>query len=146
MIISFDIDNTLIPYSDEFEVEYVPAIFKYMGIEPIRKGTIELIKQLQKANHEFWIYSTSYRSKLKIYLTFKYFGIPPAKIINGQLNFKTLLANNCKASKNPQLFSIDLHVDDLKGVFQESEMYNFSALIIDTFDERWTNKVLHVVS
>ena len=62
MIISFDIDNTLIPYSDEFEVEEKTLIPKILGAESIRKGTIFLFNELEKRDHEVWIYTTSFRS------------------------------------------------------------------------------------
>ena len=42
MIISFDIDNTLIPYSNEFEVEKKTLLSKLLGAEPLRKGTVDL--------------------------------------------------------------------------------------------------------
>ena len=51
MNISFDLDNTLIPYSDEFETEKRNLFAKLIGIEKIRKGTPKLFKELQKEGH-----------------------------------------------------------------------------------------------
>ncbi len=82
MVISFDIDNTLIPYSDEFEVEEKILLSRLLRAEPIRKGTIELFHELENSGHEIWIYTTSFRSPINLKKTFKSYGLNPSKIIN----------------------------------------------------------------
>ncbi|WP_196890104.1 HAD family hydrolase [Aureivirga sp. CE67] len=143
MIVSFDLDNTLIPYSNEFEVENEKLLGKIIGAEKIRKGTIKLFHKIEKKNCEIWIYTTSFRSKLKIKKTFAIYGLRPTKIINGELNNKTLELKKCKASKNPNLFGINLHIDDLKGVAEEGEKYKFETLIIEPEELNWTEKILN---
>lgn len=142
MIISFDIDNTLIPYSDEFEVTEKGLLSKLLRAEPIRKGTPFLFKELEKRGHTIWIYTTSFRSKFKLKKTFKAHGLNPSKIINQKINQKQLKIHNCSASKNPKLFGIDLHIDDSKGVEIEGEKYGFQTLIIETTDKEWTSNIL----
>ena len=142
MIISFDIDNTLIPYSDEFEVEEKTLIPKILGAESIRKGTIFLFNELEKRDHEVWIYTTSFRSIFQLKKTFKSYGLNPSKIINENINQKQLKKYNCKASKNPKLFGIDLHIDDSRGVEIEGNRYGFNTLIIRPEDKNWVNKIL----
>ena len=66
MNISFDLDSTLIPNGKEFETENRNGIAKLLGIEEIRKGTRELISDLQKQGHDIHIYTTSFRTKRKI--------------------------------------------------------------------------------
>jgi len=82
MIISFDLDNTLIPYSDEFDVENKTFLPKLLQAESIRKGTIDLFKELETSGHDVWIYTTFFRSIFKIYRTFISFGFKPKRIIN----------------------------------------------------------------
>jgi len=142
MIISFDIDDTLIPYSDEFETEEETLISKILGAESIRKGTIDLFYELEKRDHEIWIYTTSFRSILNLKKTFKSYGLNPSKIINENINQKLLKKHNCKASKNPKLFGIDLHIDDSKGVEMEGNRFGFNTIIIRTEDKDWVNKIL----
>lgn len=142
MKISFDLDNTIIPYSNEFEVENGTFFGKLIKAERIRKGTIELFKKLKTKNCEIWIYTTSYRSVWKIKKTFRAYGLKPERIINGKENQKILKKHNCNASKNPGLFGIDLHIDDLEGVKMEGDKYHFETVIVEVTDQNWTKNVL----
>lgn len=142
MIISFDIDNLLIPYGDEFEVEQIPFWYKILGAEALRKGIKPLFRTLEKEGHQIWIYTTSYRSLFALSLTFRSQGLYPSKFINESLNRKTLRAQRCTASKNPKLFGIDLHIDDAKGVEIEGIKFGFQTLIISPQDKKWTEKIL----
>lgn len=145
MIISFDLDNTLIPYSNEFDVESKTIFSKIFRTEQLRKGTKTLFNELEKEGHELWIYTTSYRSILKIKLLFKAYGLTPFKVINQSKNLKTLKQHQCYASKNPKLFGIDVHIDDSKGVEMEGEKYNFRTIIIPPKDKDWTNTILRKI-
>lgn len=140
MIISFDIDDTLI--SPDFPSEPITIMAQILKTEKLRKGTIKLFQKLKEENHEIWIYTTSFRSTLKLRLIFFAYGLYPTKFINETINRKTLKENNCSTSKNPKLFGIDLHVDDSKGVGMEGELHDFKTLIISPEDENWDTKVL----
>ena len=76
MTISFDLDDTLIPGTKTFETEEQNSMQKLTGIERIRKGTIELFKELRSRGHKIYIYTTSFRPRLKAKLTFLSYGIP----------------------------------------------------------------------
>jgi len=137
MIISFDIDNTLIAYSNEFEAEPQSFLAKLLGAEKLRKGTKDLFRYLEKEGHEIWIYTTSYRSIFSLRKTFQLQGLRPKRYINETINRKTLDAQNCKASKNPKLFGIDLHIDDSEGVGIEGKRYGFEVLVIRPDNVDW---------
>ncbi len=145
MIISFDLDLTLIPYNQEFEVEFRSTIAKWLGIEEIRLGTPGLIRQLKKNGHKIYIYTTSYRKPHLIKKTLKYYGIHVNKIITQPLNNKKLTALNIHASKYPPAFNIDLHIDDSFGVQKEGKQYGFKTLIISTGDKDWINTVYNSI-
>lgn len=142
MIISFDIDNTLIPYSDEFQVEEKTFLAKLLRTEPIRKGTVHLFKELERRGHNIWIYTTSYRSKFKLKTIFRTYGFKPLRIINETINQEILKKHRCAASKNPKLYGIDIHVDDSKGVGLEGDKFGFETIIISTEDKNWTKTIL----
>lgn len=142
MIISFDIDNTLIPYSDEFEVEDTSIWTKLIGAESVRKGTIKLFKELENRGHTIWIYTTSFRSVFSLRKTFVVYGLYPSKIINEKINRKQLSKYHCNASKNPNLFGIDVHIDDSRGVEIDGERYGFQTIIIDIGDQDWVDTIL----
>lgn len=141
MNISFDLDSTLIPNGKEFETEKRNRIAKLLGIEEIRKGTRELISELQNQGHNIHIYTTSFRTRVKIRLTLKYYGINVERIVNQTENERVLKARNINSSKYPTAFEFDLHIDDSKGVGIEAERYNFNAIIVDPTDTKWTDKI-----
>jgi len=145
MNISFDLDSTLIPNGAEFETENRSGIAKLFGIEEIRKGTRELISDLQNQGHKIHIYTTSFRAKGKIRLTLKYYGIKVNRIVNQTQNRRALKSRNISSSKYPPAFDFDLHIDDLKGVGIESERFNFKAIIIKPTDKNWIEKIKHGV-
>lgn len=60
MIISFDLDDTLIPGIKKFETEKRSISQKLCGIEKIRFGTIELMKSCKLQGHKIYIYTTSH--------------------------------------------------------------------------------------
>lgn len=142
MVISFDLDETLIPYSNEFEVEEKTVMARLTKAENIRKGTIELWRQLEDKGHKIWIYTTSFRSSISIERTFKSYGLHPSKIINGKINQKELAINNCSASKNPKLFGIDIHIDDSEGVKIEGEKFGFNVVNVSPNNADWTETIL----
>tara|TARA_R110002051_G_scaffold323094_1_gene415632 strand:- start:1674 stop:2123 length:450 start_codon:yes stop_codon:yes gene_type:complete len=141
MNISFDLDSTLIPNGKEFETENRNRIAKLFGIEEMRKDTRELISDLQNQGHKIHIYTTSFRTKRKIRLTLKYYGIKVSRIVNEKENRKVLKSRNINSSKFPPAFDFDLHIDDLKGVGIESERFNFKAIIVEPTDKNWIEKI-----
>lgn len=141
MNISFDLDSTLIPNGKEFETEKRSGIAKLFGIEEMRKGTRELISGLQSEGHKTHIYTTSFRTKGKIRLTLKYYGIKANRIVNEKENRRVLKSRNINSSKYPPAFDFDLHIDDLKGVEIESERFNFKTIIVEPNDKNWIEKV-----
>ncbi len=147
MRISFDIDNTLIPYFNEFETEKVHLMAKWLGVEAVRKNSTDLFQQLQHQGHECWIYTSSYRPISKMKRTFLYHGIRPDGYINGAISQKMLLKHHSSGSKNPKLFGIDLHIDDSLGVVQEGEQLGFQCLHLPTTlsTNEWVEVVLQRV-
>lgn len=145
MIISFDLDDTLIPGTKTFETEDQNLLQKLTGIEKIRKGTIELFKELRSRGHSIYIYTTSFRPTLKAKLTFLSYGIPVDKVINQQCHDRELKENRTKCSKFPPAFGIDIHVDDSQGLKIEGAKFNFRTIILDEKDPAWADKILRTV-
>lgn len=141
MNISFDLDSTLIPNGKEFETEKRSGIAKLFGIEEMRKGTPELISDLQNQGHQIHIYTTSFRTKEKIRRTLKYYGIKVNRIVTEKENRRVLKSRNINSSKFPTAFDFDLHIDDLKGVGIESKRFNFKAIIVKSTDKKWIEKI-----
>lgn len=142
MIISFDIDDTLVSSSPGFSVEDPTLFSRIIGVEKIRKGTVKLFQDLEARNHKIWIYTTSYRSQLYLKIMFLAYGLKPKKFINERVNRKELDRINCKASKNPGIFGIDIHVDDSIGVVEEGKRYNFKTIQVAPLDTKWIEKII----
>jgi len=140
MKISFDLDDTII--STKFSLEKESLWSKIIRSERIRVGTIILFKQLREQKHEIYIYTTSYRSKIKIKLMFLSYGIPIDFVVNQQLHEKRVKKRGKNVSKFPPEFDIDIHIDDSLGVQMEGKKFGFETIIVSVDDENWTNNIL----
>ncbi len=143
MKISFDLDDTIISGNKSFETERQTLFQKLLGMERIRKGTVELFKELKKRGHIVGIYTTSYRSCTKIKLLFLLNGFSIDFVINQRRHLLKLYGSNIHCSKYPLAFNIDLHVDDSRGVEIEGQRYGFQTLIIEEQYSEWVNLVLN---
>jgi hypothetical protein len=145
MIISFDLDDTLIPGNKRFNTEPQTFIQRICGIEKLRAGTIQLIRVLQEQGHTVFVYTTSLRKTRNIRWTFRSYGIKLGKIINQTVHEKSLGENSRNYSKYPPAFGIDIHIDDAKGVEMEGNRFNFKTIIITEDDTSWTAFILKAI-
>lgn len=145
MILSFDLDDTLIS-KNKFELEKSNVFQRLLGLENLRKGTIDLFKELKKQKHQIYIYTTSYRSESRIKWTFYSYGISVDFVINQQKHQKTIRKKDIHCSKFPPVFNIDIHVDDSIGVEMEGQKYGFKTIIISETDENWTETILSKIN
>lgn len=142
MIVSFDIDDTLVSSSPQFKVEPTTLLSRIIGGEKIRKGTIQLFRDLESNNHKIWIYTTSFRSQFYLKKMFFAYGLKPKRFINERINRKELKRMNCEASKHPGLFGIDIHVDDSIGVIEEGRRFGFKTIHVTPSDTKWAEKII----
>lgn len=145
MKISFDLDDTIIPGNKTFPIEKQSFTQKLLKLEHVRQGTIELFKELKKRNHKVGVYTTSFRSKTRIWLLFSLHGFSPDFIINQKANLQKLGKGATKYSKYPVAFNIDIHIDDSKGVELEGREYGFETIIIDEHHPDWANHILEEI-
>lgn len=143
LIISFDLDDTLIPGVKRFPVESRGIWQRLLAKERLRKGTIHLMKALKERKIRVFIYTTSYRSPGYIRRLFLAYGIFPEKIINKKIHDKVLRERASRISKYPPAFNIDLHIDDSPGVAIEGERYLFKTIIVSEDDADWGLTILN---
>jgi hypothetical protein len=147
MKISFDIDDTIIPGNkNEFPTENRNLFQKIFKVEKIRKGSVNLIKELKEEGNEVGVYTTSYRSKCQIKFQFLTYGIGLNLIINEKLNKRELKTRNINSSKYPPAFDIDIHTDDSKGVELEGEKLNFKTIYIENGSNGWIEKIKQIIA
>jgi hypothetical protein len=142
MIISFDLDDTLIPTTFKFKVEKQNVLQRVFKIEKIREGSVKLFKELERRKIQVYIYTTSYRSKTRIKTMFLSYGINVKTIINQQEHNKFV---KIQCSKYPPKFGIDIHVDDSIGVEMEGKKFNFKTIIISKEHENWHKEIINKI-
>jgi hypothetical protein len=145
MNISFDLDDTLIPAQRHFATEPMNWLQHLLGVEPIRLGAIELMKQLKSEGHGICIYTTSFRMEFSIRLAFWTYGVVLREVINQSKHDHILKEKRNLYSKYPPAFHIDLHVDDSPGLAIEGRRFNFRTVIIEDDTINWMLTVRQAV-
>lgn len=145
MKISFDLDEVLFVSPETHETE--PPLkfpFNRMFPERLRKGTVELINELQRRGFEVWVYTSSFRSDVYIASLFKRYNVHFDQIVNGYRHLKEVQGNraNTLPQKMPTHYRISLHIDDEDIIVQNGKVYGFRVLQICEPDEHWVEKVL----
>lgn len=150
MRISFDIDDTLRMHGEGYEhdPDRIPLILRFLFRERFRKGTYELMSNINDSGHEICVYTTSSRSASYIKWWFYFYGVRLHLIVNGQEHARIVKQQGMERapSKNPAKFGIDLHIDDLPGVAVEGERFGFDVLVLDTEDQQWADKVTNAIN
>ena len=146
MRISFDFDDTLICYQSSVpsEKNRIPWVLRRWLTEPLRLGSVELIRALQAHGWEVWVYTTSGRSRWLVSCWLWFYGIRVAGVINDRVYQKYLQRHRIHdyPSKNARWFGMDLHVDDSQGVWQEGQQYGFNVHVVSLTDTHWCRGVL----
>ncbi|WNJ20091.1 HAD family hydrolase [Pontibacter sp. G13] len=145
MSISFDLDGLLIAYREEFPVEPLTRLRRFVCLERLRAGTIALFRRLQHQGHTIGIYTTSLRSEGRIRWIFACHGLSLGRVVNGSQSQRMLRNQRVHASKYPPAFGFLFHIDDSKGVAQEAMTWTFKALIIAPDNSDWTEQVWQFV-
>lgn len=142
MRIAFDLDDTLIPGPDSaMAVERLGVLSRLISNEPLRAGTPVLLRALRRRGHDIWLYTTSFRSPLRLRLLFASFGVRLGGIVNQARHDAVLRTAPSRSSKYPPAFGIELLIDDSEGVRLEGERLGFSVLQIDADDVSWCARV-----
>lgn len=147
MKIAFDIDETLIPYGQEFQVERsVPLrALKLLYPESLRKGSRELLRTLARQGHDIWIYTTSGREAWYFKTWFALLGVRVGGVVNCAVHEKQIRARGDyypACVKYPPAFGIDLLIDNCEGIEAEGRKLGYAVLRIDLADEDWANTIL----
>ena len=149
MRISFDLDDTLICRDPKVpcERDILVSLLRFLFPEPLRLGSVALIKQLSERGCRIWIYTSSGRSPRYIKLWLSLYGIKLEGVVNYKLHQRAIEAGLSPktVSKYPPAFGIKLHIDDSEGVKLEGEKHGFTVLQVQPDDHNWTTIVLEKV-
>ena len=115
MRVSFDLDEVLFLSPQTHKTEpRLPFPLRNIFKERLRKGTPELIWELQIQGYEVWIYTSSFRSESYIRRLFRCYGIRLDGIVNGTRHLKEVQRDNKTVlpQKLPNRYRISRHIDD----------------------------------
>ncbi len=141
MRISFDLDQTLLTATNEFPTEKQNLFQKVLRFEPLRLGTINLMKEILEKGHEIWIYTCSSRPKHYVYELFIRHGIEISGIINRKKHVTNLSVEKRTLAKFPPAFGIEIHIDNSDNVKIYSGIFGFNAIIVKPENENWTQVI-----
>ena len=140
--VAFDLDGTLIPAPGEaMPIEALGLLARLVSSEPLRAGTTQLFRELQRQGHELWLYTTSFRNPLRLRLWFWAVGIHLNGVINQRIHDDALRHQSIRSSKYPPAFGIDVLVDDSEGVRLEGERHGFAVLVLQPEEPAWHEHV-----
>lgn len=145
MKISFDLDGVLFVDPNNYETEPpLPSPLNLMYPDRLRKGTVQLIHDLQNQGFEVLVYTSSYRSELYIRALFWHYQIKFDEIINADKHNKEIQSRSTVQlpSKMPAQYQISLHIDDDGIVVNSGRAYGFRVLCINEPDPEWAEKIL----
>lgn len=145
MRISFDLDEVLFVSPIDHETE-PPLRFPFNRIyrERLRKGTVELIHELQRRDFEVWVYTSSFRTRSYIKGLFRHYGIRFSDIINGYRHAKEIQTGRTVTLPNklPSRYRISLHIDDEEIVCKTARQYGFNVFWLKDHNPCWQEEIL----
>lgn len=144
MIVSFDLDETLVVSAENFKTEpELPFPRNVIYKERLRFGTIALMQYIRAQSIQLWIYTNSDRSERYIRGLFHCYGIKLDQVVNAERHMREVQGNKTETmpSKYPSKYQIDLHIDDDVTVAQNGRDYGFHVFIVSGQDDEWTEKV-----
>ena len=146
MKVSFDLDEVLFVNPAKFEIEPPPRFpLDRLFPERLRKGTVQLIHDLQARGFEVWIYTSSYRTVTYIRALFRHYGVKFDEIVNGYRHDAEVQGNRPKRlpTKLPSHYRIALHIDDEDAVIRNGREYGFKVIRVFEPDPLWAEKILN---
>ena len=145
MKISFDLDEVLFVDPARYETE-PPLRFPLDRLfrERLRKGTVQLIHDLQAQGFEVWVYTSSYRTETYIRSLFRHYGVRFDSIVNGFRHDAEVQGKNPRRlpTKLPSKFHIALHIDDEDAVLRNGQEYGFRVMRVYEPDPDWAKKII----
>ena len=134
MRVSFDLDEVLFVSPRTHKTEPAPP-FPWDRIFPerLRLGTPELIRSLQAAGYQVWIYTSSERSERYIRRLFRRYGVELDGIVNAQRHLREVQGNRRERlpQKVPSRYRISLHVDDEAVIASWGREYGFHTYLLN---------------
>ncbi len=145
MRVSFDLDEVLFVSPRTHKTEpALPFPFRLFFQERLRLGTPELIRALQDAGYQVWIYTSSERSERYIRWFFRLYGVRLDGIVNAERHLREVQQGRKERlpQKVPSRYRISLHVDDESIIASWGREYGFHTYLLNAQDDDWKEKII----
>ena len=145
MRVSFDLDEVLFVSPRTHKTEpALPFPFRLFFQERLRLGTPELIRALQDAGYQVWIYTSSERSERYIRWFFRLYGVRLDGIVNAERHLREVQQGRKERlpQKVPSRYRISLHVDDESMIASWGREYGFHTYLLNAQDDDWKEKII----
>ena len=145
MRVSFDLDEVLFVSPRTHKTAPAPSFpWDRIFSERLRLGTPELIRSLQAAGYQVWIYTSSERSERYIRRLFRRYGVELDGIVNAQRHLREVQGNRRERlpQKVPSRYRISLHVDDEAAIASWGREYGFHTYLLNAQDDDWKEKII----
>ena len=145
MRVSFDLDEVLFVSPKTHKTEPpLPFPLNKVFRESLRLGTPELIRELQAAGYQVWIYTSSERSERYIRRLFRLYGVKLDGIVNAERHLREVQGNRRERlpQKLPSRYRISLHVDDEAVIASWGREYGFHTYLLNAQDDDWKEKIM----
>ncbi len=145
MRVSFDLDEVLFVSPRTHKTEpTLPFPWDRIFPERLRLGTPDLIRSLQDAGYQVWIYTSSERSERYIRRLFRHYGVQLDGIVNAERHLREVQGNRREhlPQKVPSRYRISLHVDDESVIASWGREYGFHTYLLNAQDDDWKEKII----
>jgi len=150
--IAFDLDDTLVRCGKRFPTRAPSGAKRVLCSELLRRGAGELLRELKSAGHEIGVYTSSDRSRARVWLNFWSYGVSLGHVVNKTVHdawWNSLDAQRraqlAPCLKFPPAFGIDLLVDDSEAVASRGDALGYEVVLVDPDDDNWCARVLRAV-
>ena len=145
MRVSFDLDEVLFVSPRTHKTEpALPFPWNRIFQERLRLGTPDLLRSLQAAGYQVWIYTSSERSERYIRQLFRHYGVKLDGIVNAERHLREVQQNRKERlpQKLPSRYRISLHVDDEAVIASWGREYGFHTYLLNAQDDDWKEKII----
>ncbi|APR85594.1 Hypothetical protein A7982_10943 [Minicystis rosea] len=153
MRIAFDLDDTLVRCGKQLPTSAPRGVRRAFCSEPLRVGAADLLHALVRAGHEIGVYTSSERSRARVWLNFWSYGVTLGHVVNKTVHdtwWRRLDAHHRNALapclKYPPAFGIDLLVDDSEAVASRGRELGYRVLVVSPENDDWCAQVWRAVS
>lgn len=145
LAIAFDLDGTLLTEGyGEFPTEPSGFLTSCLLPEPLRRGTIPLLRSLQRQGASVGIYTASRRNALRVWLRFALSGVFLRRVVNDKAHQKQVKRGMIPAGliKYPPAFGFDLLIENEPHIAHDGERHGFRVVLLAPNEPHWQACVL----